>query len=139
MADEIRKLAENSNHAAENITANLKEVNDTHEFTLEKMTQNLQMSEDNLKKATDVDQAFTKLGSYLTNLREQFSAFQVIAEKVEGNTNHVSDRTSELAAIIEQSSASLEEMSATVETLNKQNKTIADDMKRTESAAKQIV
>jgi len=139
VADEIRKLAENSNHAAENITANLKEVNDTHEFTLTKMTQNLQMSEDNLKKATDVNQAFTTLGSYLTNLREQFNTFQTIAEKVEGNTNHVSDRTSELAAIIEQSSASLEEMSATVETLNKQNQTIADDMERTESAAKQIV
>ncbi len=139
VADEIRKLAENSNHAAENITTNLKEVNDTHQFTLEKMTQNLQMSEDNLKKATDVDQAFTTLGNYLTNLRQQFNAFQVIAEKVETNTHHVSDRTSELAAIIEQSSASLEEMSATVETLNKQNKTIADDMKRTESAAKQLV
>jgi methyl-accepting chemotaxis protein len=139
VADEIRKLAENSNHAAENITANLKEVNDTHAFTLEKMTQNLQMSEDNLKKATDVDQAFTTLGSYLTNLREQFNTFQVIAEKVEGNTHHVSDRTSELATIIEQSSASLEEMSATVETLNRQNKAIAEDMKRTELAAKQLV
>ncbi|GEM02263.1 methyl-accepting chemotaxis protein [Halolactibacillus halophilus] len=139
VADEIRKLAENSNHAAENITTNLKEVNDTHEFTLTKMTKNLQMSEDNLKKATDVDKAFTMLGSYLTNLREQFNTFQILAEKVEGNTNHVSDRTSELAAIIEQSSASLEEMSATVETLNKQNKTIADDMKHTESAAKQMV
>ncbi|SDB83898.1 methyl-accepting chemotaxis protein [Pelagirhabdus alkalitolerans] len=139
VAEEIRKLAETTNQAAESITSNLKDVNDTHHFTLEKMQHNLTMSEDNLSRANEVDQAFGTLAGYLDQLSQQFNQFETNAQQVENNTNQVSFQTNDLAAIIEQSSASLEEMNATIETLNKQNTIVAKEMDETESTAKKLV
>lgn len=139
VAEEIRKLAESTNEAAEKITNNLNEVNETHQFTLEKMNENLTMNQDNLTKTDQVNQSFAELSSYLESLNEQFTNFEEIVLSVEGNSNQVSIATNELAAIIEQSSANLEEISATIETLNQQNHALAQEMERTDQVAKSII
>lgn len=135
VADEIRKLAESSNTAAEKITTNLKEVNETHQFTLDKMKESLTMSESNLSSTNQVNEAFEELHKYLNGLKDKFDHFEKTANAVEHNTENVSLSTNDLAAIIEESSASLEEMSATIETLNKQNIKLAEEMAETEETA----
>ncbi|WP_405096748.1 methyl-accepting chemotaxis protein [Oceanobacillus sp. FSL H7-0719] len=139
VADEIRKLAETTNQAAEKITNNLKEVNETHQSTLEKMNENLTMSKHNLESTDQVNQAFGELTSYLEELNNQFTSFEKLAVNVEENSTVVGESTNELAAIIEQSSANLEEMSATIENLNKQNEFIGQEMANTETVAKSLV
>ncbi|HHU20657.1 MAG TPA: hypothetical protein GXZ58_10695 [Bacilli bacterium] len=139
VAEEIRKLAESTNEAAEKITNNLNEVNETHQFTLEKMNENLTMNQDNLTKTDQVNQSFAELSSHLESLNEQFTYFEEIVLSVERDSNQVSIATNELAAIIEQSSANLEEMSATIETLNQQNHALAQEMERTDQVAKSII
>src|SRR5699024_4906806 len=128
VAEEIRKLAETTNEAAANITNNLREINESHQFTLKDMNTNLTMSNDNLDKTEQVNDAFNELTTYENH-----------AAGVEKNSLSVDEATNEFAAIIEQSSASLEEMSATVENLNEQNKLIGTEMEETEEVAKSII
>lgn len=139
VADEIRNLAETTNHAAEKITNNLKEVNETHQSTLEKMNENLTMSEDNLQRTDQVNQAFGELTSYLDELNNQFISFEKSAFNVEENSTKVGEATNELAAIIEESSANLEEMSATIENLNTQNEFLGQEMANTDRVAKSLL
>src|SRR5690625_4598087 len=139
VAEEIRKLAETTNEAAANITNNLREMNESHQYTLKDMNTNLTMSNDNLDKTEQVNDAFNELTTYLHEINEQFTTFENLAAGVEKNSLSVDEATNEFAAIIEQSSASLEEMSATVENLNEQNKLIGTEMEETEEVAKSII
>lgn len=139
VADEIRKLAETTNEAAANITNNLSEINATHESTLNNMQTNLMMSNENLDKTKQANQAFDELSSYLDEINHKFTRFEAQASNVEENSRIVDGATNEFVAIIEESSAGLEEMSATVENLNKQNYLIGEEMKETEAVATSIV
>ena len=135
VADEIRKLAEQTNRTAEKITANLREVNKTNDSALEKMNTNQLMVKDNLDKTDHVNDSFSELSSKLANLHEKFTSFEQLATGVKNDSATIDESTSELAAIIEQASGSLEEMSATIESLNQQNHLISEEMKDTEKVA----
>lgn len=139
VAEEIRKLAETTNEAAANITNNLNEINETHHSTLNNMNTNLTMSNENLDKTKQVNEAFNELATYLEEINHQFTKFETVASEVERDSINVDEATNEFAALIEQSSASLEEMSATIETLNEQNNLIGTEMLETEKVARSLV
>src|SRR5690625_679174 len=138
VADEIRKLAETTNEAAANITKNLNEINETHRSTLENMDINLSMSNENLNKTRQANEAFQELATYLQDINSKFTKFESQAINVEQNSISVDDDENDFVAVIEESSASLEEMSATIENLNQQNNLIGKEMKETEEVAKRI-
>lgn len=135
VADEIRKLAEQTNQTAEKITSNLQEVNKTNDSALEKMNINQQMVNDNLNKTDHVNDSFSELSSNLANLHERFTSFEQLSTNLKDDSATIDEATNELASIIEQASASLEEMSATIDNLNQQNQLISEEMKDTEIVA----
>ncbi|SER81537.1 methyl-accepting chemotaxis protein [Gracilibacillus ureilyticus] len=139
VAEEIRKLAEVTNKAAEKITSNLAEVNETNDSALEIMNVNIKMVQSNQDRTEQVNRAFSELTEHLENTNHRFTSFQQLAVNVKDDSSIIEQATNELAAIIEQASAALEEMSATVENINNQNETIGQEMKETEQEAKNIV
>lgn len=139
VAEEIRKLAEDTNEAAENITNNLMEINQTNNTALEKMSTNVDMSNNNLDRTEQVKDAFQELANYLNEINNKLTGFEKLATNVKENSSIVDKATNDLAAIIEETSASLEEMGATVENLNNQNESIGEEMKTTEKLATSLI
>ncbi len=139
VAEEIRKLAEITNNAAEKITSNLSEVNQTNDSALEIMNENTKMVQDNQERTDQVNKAFNGLTKHLKSTNHRFTSFQQLANHVKDDSSVIEESTNELAVIIEQATAALEEMSATVENIKLQNEKIGIEMKETESEAENIL
>lgn len=138
VAEEIRELAEMTNETAEKITQNLDEVNITNNSALDKMNENMNMVNVQMESTEQVNDSFTNLTAYLSDVEKELTTFEESVTFVEQYATETDESTNELAAIIEQASASLEEMSAAVESLNNQNQLIGEEMKNTEHVAVSI-
>ncbi|MFQ3544307.1 methyl-accepting chemotaxis protein [Halobacillus rhizosphaerae] len=138
VADEIRKLAEVSSQATEQITENLEELNRSTSISLDKMEQSKEKIDHGAQTSEDLQTFFDQMASTLAMLDEKLDGFTQLANSVRGKTATVELATSELATIIQQSAASLEEMNATVDNLTSDNKTAADLMKETVKKAEHL-
>lgn len=138
VADEIRKLAEMTNGAAQKITQNLSEVNNSNITAHQKMNVSMEKIMSTVEVGIGVGLNFTQLTNALKALEDKFNRNHQLSEGVMVNSEDVEALTSNLAAIIEQSTASLEEISAAIEALNDDNKTIAFHMNETSKSAKNI-
>ena len=138
VANEIRKLAENTKETALLITENLKEVNETNSSALEKMNESSSKLNQSRTTVEEVSGSFVNVSSTLRELTNEFSQFKFSVSDVLNQTGEVESSTRELAAIIEQATAGLEEMNATIETLNEDNKRIAAYVSDTKIATDKI-
>ena len=138
VADEIRKLAEMTNHTASQITDNLTEVNQNNAETLKKMGASEQKIEAIHSSSDEIANYFAKLKEKISQITSNFHETEQTANDVMQNSKEVEMSTTELASIIEESSASMEEMSATVETLTDDSETVASAIKQTAAKAQEI-
>lgn len=138
VANEIRNLAETTNNIVDQITVNLNEVNVTNRTALEEMKTNVENVTNNLKETREVSGAFHNITDYMEVLRERFTLFESYASDVDQSAAIIQERTTELSAIIEQSSAGLQEMNASVENLQKENEQIGERMENIEQIASSI-
>jgi methyl-accepting chemotaxis protein len=138
VANEIRKLAENTKETALLITENLKEVNDTNASALEKMDESNSKLNQSRITVKEVSGSFADVSTTLGELTNEFSSFKLTVSDVLNQTGEVESSTRELAAIIEEATAGLEEMNATIETLNEDNKRIAAYVSDTKNATDKI-
>lgn len=126
VANEIRNLAETTNDIVDQITTNLNEVNTTNSTAVTEMQANVANVTTHLEETKQVNEAFTNIAAYMEDLQSQFKMFVTYASDVDKSATAIQDRTTELSAIIEQSTAGLQEMSASVENLQKENEQIGD-------------
>ena len=131
VAEEIRKLAEITNNTAENITANLSGVSKDNDTTLIKMGASEEKINIIINSSEEIVRYFDQLASSFEKIYADLDQTEKLSVEVVSNSTNVQRSTSELAAILEQSSASLEEMSATVETLTNDSSKIAVSMENT--------
>lgn len=107
VADEVRKLAEESNHSANSIVA---------------LTEEIQMDTVNVEQAVNRSLSSVKDGVNVIGYAEQ--AFQEISKAVEQMTEEIQD----ISATSEQLSASAEEVSASVHEIAKGSTMVARDI-----------
>lgn len=138
VAEEIRKLAETSNQAAEKITTNLKEVNHTNDVALTQMIESQSGMASQKEKMATVQTALGELEAVTREMQGVLIELQQQTYTTEKTVEKVDATTSDLAAVIEQSSAGAEEVSATIENLNQQNTWIGEQMKTTEQTVRQL-
>lgn len=138
VANEIRNLAETTNNIVDQITTNLNEVNMTNSTALTEMQANVANVTDHLEETKQVNESFTNISTYMEQLQERFSLFEKYATDVDNSATVIQDRTTELSAIIEQSTAGLQEMNASVDSLQRENEQIGDTMSNIESIASRI-
>jgi methyl-accepting chemotaxis protein len=125
VADEIRKLAEITRKAAQQINDNLTSVNLVNSSALDKMEQSNAKLSENLQATENVTTSFRSLQEKLHHLQSEFNNLHASATSVKEQTAEVDISTKDLAAVIEEASAGLEEISATIEELNTDNEKIA--------------
>ncbi len=138
VANEIRNLAETTNTIVDQITTNLDEVNKTNDIALEEMQANVAQVTHHLKDTREVSGAFQHITDYMENLRQRFSSFENYAIEVNESAKIIQNRTTELSAIIEQSTAGLQEMNASVDQLQQEHEKIGVQMEAIEKIASHI-
>lgn len=138
VAEEIRKLADNTNGIVSKIATNMEVVHNTNRTALEQMTFNLEIATQQVEDSNSVSHAFYELTKYLQELSNQFAQFTTLATEAGHSAEEIGTSTNDLSAVIEQASAGLEEMSATVENAQQDFHEISTAMKNTEVIAKRM-
>lgn len=139
VADEIRKLAEMSSKTTDKINHNLDRLNQNNTKALEGMDMSVTFLKQGQRSSFDVTEAFTDTRDVFEKMNHHVHTLLNVAEGVRNQTIGVEGSTSELAAVIEQSTATLEEMAATVETLTTDNRLIAQLMEETTQQSEAII
>jgi methyl-accepting chemotaxis protein len=139
VADEIRKLAEMSSKTTDKINHNLNQLNQNNTKALEGMEMSVTLLEQGQRSSLEVTGAFTDTRDVFEKMNHQVHTLLTVAEGVRNQTINAEGSTSELAAVIEQSTATLEEMAATVETLTTDNRSIAQLMEETTQQSENII
>lgn len=124
VANEIRKLAEQTNQIVDQITANLRQVTASNEQAMTEMMQGLKDVSSQLDHTLKMQEAFRDIINYIDRLKEQFQSFQSFSTSVEQNAQEIQAATTELSVIIEESTASLEEMNASISQLHEEHRAI---------------
>ncbi|MGA4722179.1 methyl-accepting chemotaxis protein [Fictibacillus nanhaiensis] len=139
VADEIRKLAEMSSKTTDKINHNLERLNRNNTKALEGMDMSVSFLTQGQRSSLEVTEAFTDTRVVFQKMNHHVHTLINVAEGVRNQTIGVEGSTSELAAVIEQSTATLEEMAATVETLTTDNRSIAQLMEETTRQSEDII
>lgn len=139
VADEIRKLAEMSSKTTDKINHNLDRLNQNNTKALEGMDKSVTFLKQGQRSSEEVTEAFTNTKNVFEKMNDHVHTLLKVAEGVRNQTIGVEGSTSELAAVIEQSTATLEEMAATVETLTMDNRSIAQLMEETTQQSENII
>lgn len=138
VASEIRKLAETTNKATENITHNLSEVIHTNNVALENMASSANKLTESVGATNEVSNYFAQLSMTVDQLNDKFANFELLLNDVKNKSLNVDSSTTELAAIIEEASAGLHQMSTTIEMISDDNVKIASYMDDLATSAETI-
>ena len=125
VAEEIRSLAELSRKTTNQTNENLANLNKNNMEALQKMEVSGSYIDKSRQSAMEMAEIFKNIAIVFDHLNNGIYTFQELADKVKAQSINVGSSTTELAAIIEQSSAGLEELSATVDNLTDENNEIA--------------
>ncbi|WP_046173629.1 methyl-accepting chemotaxis protein [Domibacillus indicus] len=138
VASEIRKLADVTKETTQKINDKLQRLNQSNSRALEKVDESHSYIDRGVASTEQVTASFEQVRNILLYLNDEVVKFAALSESVTKETGAIEASTTELAAIIEQSSASLEEMTATIENVTDDNETIAALMSETSSKAEQL-
>lgn len=139
VADEIRMLAESTKSTVESINSNLEKVNNNNQITLEKMQSSEQKIIHLSESSGDAVSYFQQLKLVFHKLSTDLVNSKQMTDNVVSKSKSIEKSTSELAAILQETSAGLEEMSASVEMLTTDNQDIALSMNRTAENATELL
>lgn len=117
VADEIRKLAEESQNSAKEIDTVIKELVDNSNISVEKMNEVDIATKEQIRKLSDTQQSFVELRKGVENVGSVTYQISSLIKKLEESKNSVGDVVEHLATIAEENAATTEETSAGMQTL----------------------
>ena len=138
VADEIRKLAMTTDEMLVKINDNLQSVNEYNDLTVAKLTQGEAQIAKQSALAQNTKTSFSELYAQMANLQQTLHQALQQASTIAGNSQHVEQRTSAFAAIIEESTSATEELSATLVQLAEKQQEIERYIQSTYQQAEQI-
>ncbi|HJV47338.1 MAG TPA: methyl-accepting chemotaxis protein [Bacillota bacterium] len=116
VADEVRKLAEQSNHASEEITLILSKIQRETTNTLESMNDSVQQAKLGTTTVRDILSSLEKINSSIGDIAHHTNEVAAVSDRMSEMTNQVSNAISNLAALSEQTAAATQEVTASVHT-----------------------
>ena len=117
VADEVRKLAEESQSAAASIAGLIAEIQSETERAVEVVEHGSEQSEASAATVTEAREVFTRIGAEVESVAARIAHIAAAAEESSASTQQVSAATEETSASAEQASASAQELSSTAEDL----------------------
>ncbi|MEK3883177.1 methyl-accepting chemotaxis protein [Paenibacillus sp. PL2-23] len=139
VAGEIRKLAELSSSAAEQISGNLSAMEKQAGATSGLMGDIASRMRESTELTRETRDAFSNIGSSVEQLSGTVSSIDEMMQTIRSSSSEIEKETQSFAAVSEQSMATLEELSATVETLLVKNGEMTDRLRATDQAVKRLL
>lgn len=126
VADEIRKLADDSKKTTEQISAMLHQVHINNQETQEQMNIVSSTMDDNIKETVRNRSIFQTIQDSINKLQQEIQTFTTAAGSINQDTRSVEATINEFASVLQQTTASLEEISASIQiqTENKEQLTL---------------
>ena len=115
VADEVRKLAEESQHAAASIAGLIGEIQAETGRAVEVVESGQPRTDDGAHTVEQARESFVAIGGSIEEMTERVSQIDEAIARISGAAQRVQDDMSEVAAVAEQSSASSEQVSASTE------------------------
>ncbi len=115
VADEVRKLAENSAKSAKEIQKLLEEIREETERAVEAMAQGTREVEQGVTVVEETGSAFESIRKAVVQISGQTQGVSSATEQLSSGTTHISKAVEQVVATSEQNAASAQEVSAGTE------------------------
>jgi methyl-accepting chemotaxis protein len=115
VAEEVRKLAEESQHAAEEISTLIAAMQGETSKAVNVVEDGAQRTADGAKVVEETREAFQRIGVAVEDMNTRIEQIAAASEQIAASASSMQESIGEVAAVAEQSSASTEEVSASTE------------------------
>jgi methyl-accepting chemotaxis protein len=124
VAEEVRKLAEESQHAASSISELIAEIQAETGRTVEAVAESTRRSQDGVEVVEQAREAFGRIGEHIGDIAARVNLIATssgeiasVAEQTSATSEQVSASTEETSAATQEIAASAQALAATAETL----------------------
>ncbi|MTV48592.1 HAMP domain-containing protein [Heliobacillus mobilis] len=138
VADEVRKLAEQSRDAAHQITQLIKDVQDNTTKTVNAMEENVAAFDRQVSLIQNGGEALKHIVANVESTEADAHQIREVFNGLKSNSTQVLRSIEEISAIIEQSAASTEEVSASADEQSKTVEEMAEQAKKLDKLAAQL-
>lgn len=118
VADEIRKLAEQSRQSTDEIKAIITEIADKSGLVSRNLEESNRLQKEQGDAIDNTKELFHKISSSVDNLRKEMDKIEVLNVNMADNKNTVVKRMESISSISEESAAAAEEVTASAEMVN---------------------
>jgi methyl-accepting chemotaxis protein len=125
VAEEVRKLAEESQHAAAEISELVGSIQTETTKTVSVVQDGAKRTEEGAAVVEQTREAFARIGSSVDDMAARVEQITATSQQVAASASKMQESISEIAAVAEQSSASTEEVSASTEQTSASTQQIA--------------
>jgi methyl-accepting chemotaxis protein len=115
VAEEVRKLAEESQHAAEEISTLIGAMQTETQKAVAVVEDGAQRTQDGAAVVEQTREAFVRIGSAVDDMTSRIEQIAAVSQQIAASATSMQENIGEVAAVAEQSSASTEEVSASTE------------------------
>jgi len=138
VAEEVRKLAEISNHTAQQINENLKGIEvDAHD-TQKQMGSNEVKLEESLAISQEASKAFGEITQEIAHFIDHLKTFGEQAKEIKESSEGIDQSVNDLASVIEQTTATMQQLQVTVEEQTNKQQSLMDSIHETQAAVGEL-
>jgi methyl-accepting chemotaxis protein len=138
VADEVRKLAEESQRAAGEIAGLIATIQGETQRAVTVVEDGARRTDDGAAVVEQTREAFLRIGTAVDDVTERIGQIAGAAEQISAETARMQEEITEVAAVAEQSSASTEQVSASTEQTSASTQEIAASAQELASTASQL-
>ena len=138
VADEVRKLAEQSGQAAEEINLLIRSMCDQVEATIAGMGHGAMAVQAGSDAVADAEQAFSQVGQRLSSVTGRVEEAYELTVEASGQSRGVESEFQQIATVAEQTAASSQEVTASIEEQAATMNTLADSMEHLRRLADEL-
>jgi methyl-accepting chemotaxis protein len=142
VADEVRKLAEESKASATLITHLIEQIQEQTLLAVDVVEQGAQRTDESAATVEQARQAFEAIGDSVDDMNARIEQIAAAAQEIAAGATRMRDDVSEIAAVAEESSATTEQVSASTEQTSASTQQIAasaQDLARTAEELERLV
>jgi methyl-accepting chemotaxis protein len=125
VADEVRKLAEESQTAARSIAGLIADIQTETSRVVQVVEEGAQRTEQGSEVVEEAREAFERIGASVEDVTARVGAIAAAVEQIAASARQMGERMGEVASVAEQSSASSEQVSASTQQTSASTQEIA--------------
>jgi methyl-accepting chemotaxis protein len=142
VAEEVRKLAEESQHAAASIGALIGEIRAETERTVEVVESGARRSVESAQTVEQARETFTHISASVEQMADRVAQIATAVEQISATSKQMNEEVGEVAAVAEQTSASSQQVSASTQETSASTQQIAataQELSRTAEELEELV